>query len=176
MFKTTNLPQKIIHKSAFLHTILEDSLTLRTLWGKLESEHENFWGMWSKVTHLLSLGWEDALNQKGKPTHYSILAWRIPRTVTVLGVTKSQTWLSDFHFHKTMWEKGIYVLLCLKSKCNVIGATSVAQTVKNLPAMRETLVQSSFNPGSGRSLEKGMATPSSILAWRTSWTEEPSGL
>ena len=75
-----------------------------------------------------------------------------------------------------MWEKGIYVILCLKSKCNVIGATSVAQTVKNLPAMRETLVQSSFNPGSGRSLEKGMATHSSILAWRTSWTEEPGGL
>ena len=27
-------------------------------------------------------------------------------------------------------------------------------------------------PGSGRSLEKGMATPSNILAWRTPWTEE----
>ena len=31
-------------------------------------------------------------------------------------------------------------------------------------------------PGSGRSLEKGMATHSSILAWRIPWTEEPSGL
>ena len=28
-------------------------------------------------------------------------------------------------------------------------------------------------PGSGRSLEKGMATHSSVLAWRTLWTEEP---
>ena len=31
-------------------------------------------------------------------------------------------------------------------------------------------------PGSGRSLEKGMATHSSILAWRIPWTEEPRGL
>ena len=31
-------------------------------------------------------------------------------------------------------------------------------------------------PGSGRSLEKEMATHSSILAWRTPWTEEPGGL
>ena len=31
-------------------------------------------------------------------------------------------------------------------------------------------------PGLGRSLEKGMATHSSILAWRTPWTEEPGRL
>ena len=31
-------------------------------------------------------------------------------------------------------------------------------------------------PESGRSLEKGMATHSSILAWRIPWTEEPDGL
>ena len=31
-------------------------------------------------------------------------------------------------------------------------------------------------PRSGKSLEKGMATPSSILAWRIPWTEEPGGL
>ena len=31
-------------------------------------------------------------------------------------------------------------------------------------------------PGSGRSLEEGVATHSSILAWRTPWTEEPGGL
>ena len=35
--------------------------------------------------------------------------------------------------------------------------------------------QGSF-PGSGNPLEKGMATHSSILAWRISWTEEPGGL
>ena len=31
-------------------------------------------------------------------------------------------------------------------------------------------------PGSGRPLEEGMATHSSILAWRIPWTEEPGGL
>ena len=39
----------------------------------------------------------------------------------------------------------------------------MAQTVKNLPAMQETWVQSL---GQGDPLEKGMATHSSILAWR----------
>ena len=45
--------------------------------------------------------------------------------------------------------------------------------VKNLPAMRETWVGSL---GWEDPLEKGMATHSSILAWRTPWTEEPGGL
>ena len=45
--------------------------------------------------------------------------------------------------------------------------------VKNLPAMQETQVQSL---GQEDLLEKGMATHSSILAWRIPWTEEPGGL
>ena len=49
----------------------------------------------------------------------------------------------------------------------------VAQMVKNLHAMQETLVQSL---GQQDPLEKGMATHSSILAWRILWTEEPGGL
>ena len=49
----------------------------------------------------------------------------------------------------------------------------VAQTVKNLPEMQETQVQSL---GPEDLLEKGMATHSSILAWRILWTEEPGGL
>ena len=43
------------------------------------------------------------------------------------------------------------------------GTSLVAQTVKNLPAMQETQVQSL---GWEDPLEKGMATHSSILAWR----------
>ena len=42
-----------------------------------------------------SFGWEDPL-EKGKATHSTILAWKIPWTFQ--GVAKSQTWLSDFHF------------------------------------------------------------------------------
>ena len=49
----------------------------------------------------------------------------------------------------------------------------MAQTVKNLSAMQETLVRSL---GWEDSLEKGMATHASILAWRIPWTEEPGGL
>ena len=53
------------------------------------------------------------------------------------------------------------------------GAFLVAQMVKYLPAMWETWVQSL---GWEDSLEKDMATHSSILAWRIPWTEEPGGL
>ena len=45
--------------------------------------------------------------------------------------------------------------------------------VKNLPAMQETWVRFL---GQEDSLEKGMATHCSILAWRIPWTEEPGGL
>ena len=50
-------------------------------------------------------------------------------------------------------------------------ASLVAQLVKNLPAMRETRVQSL---GWGDPLEKGKATHSSILTWRILWTEQLS--
>jgi len=49
----------------------------------------------------------------------------------------------------------------------------VAQTVKCLPIMRETRVQSL---GQEDLLEKEMATYSSILAWKIPWTEEPGRL
>ena len=52
-------------------------------------------------------------------------------------------------------------------------ASLVVQMVKNLPAMGETWVRSL---GRGDALEKGMATHSSILAWRIPWTEKPGGL
>ena len=49
----------------------------------------------------------------------------------------------------------------------------MAQTVKNLPTKQEAQVRSL---GREDPLEKGMATHSSILAWRIPWTEEPGGL
>ena len=49
----------------------------------------------------------------------------------------------------------------------------VTQTVKTPPAVQETWVQSL---GGEDPLEEGMATHSSIPAWRIPWTEEPSGL
>ena len=45
----------------------------------------------------------------------------------------------------------------------------MAQTVKHMPTMQETQVQS---PGQEDALEKEIATHSSILAWKIPWTEE----
>ena len=45
--------------------------------------------------------------------------------------------------------------------------------VKNLPALQETWVRSL---GGEDPLERGMATHSSMLAWRIPWIEEPGGL
>ena len=56
---------------------------------------------------------------------------------------------------------------------SIIEGFSGGSDVKNLPAMQET----GFNSLGGEDpLEKGMATHSSILAWRILWTEEPGGL
>ena len=52
-------------------------------------------------------------------------------------------------------------------------ASLVAQSLKRLPAMKETWVRSQ---GREDPLEKEMATHSSILAWRIPWLEEPGGL
>ena len=52
-------------------------------------------------------------------------------------------------------------------------ASLVAQWVKNLPAVQETRNQSLGWEGP---LENEMATHSSILSWKISWTEEPGGL
>ena len=49
----------------------------------------------------------------------------------------------------------------------------MTQMVKNLPAMQETLVRSLSREDP---LEKGMATHSSVLAWRIPWTEDPGRL
>ena len=54
------------------------------------------WEAW-----VQSLGWKDPL-EKGKATHSSNLAWRIPWTVQSMGVTKSWTQLSDFHYTLTI--------------------------------------------------------------------------
>ena len=67
--------------------------------------------------------------------------------------SQSRTQLSDFHFH--------------------FGASLVAHSVKNLPAVQETQLRSL---GWEDPLEKEMATHSSIPAWKISWMKEPSGL
>ena len=64
----------------------------------------------------------------------------------------------------------------LQHQCDIMPIPKgplLAQMVKNLPAMQETQVRTL---GQEASLEKGMASYSSFLPWRTPWTEEPGWL
>ena len=78
--------------------------------------------------------------------------------MTVHGVAKTQTQLSDFTF------TFLYILLIV---------SLVAQTVKHLPAMWETWLRSL---GREDPLQKKMAMHSSALAWKIPWAEEPGKL
>ena len=57
--------------------------------------------------------------------------------------------------------------------CISLGASLIAQLIKNPPAIWETSVQSL---GQEDPLEEEMVTHSSILVWEVPWTEEPGGL
>ena len=72
-----------------------------------------------------------------------------------------------------LWDWGLISMTSLNLHLPFHKPSLVAQTIKNMPAMRETRVQSLRweDP-----LEKRMATHSSILAWKIPWTEEPGGL
>ena len=72
-----------------------------------------------------------------------------------------------------VWSLSIFLPYLQPSSLLLPRASLVALMVKNPPAMQETWVQSQ---GWEDSLEKGMVTHSSILAWRIPWTEEPGGL
>ena len=61
----------------------------------------------------------------------------------------------------------------INRKIDIFWDSLVAQMVKNLLAIWETQVQSLRGEDP---LEEGMAAHSSLLAWRTPWTEEPGGL
>ena len=69
--------------------------------------------------------------------------------------------------------KSFYQVLESDLTLALLGASLVAQTVKNPPAMLETWVRSL---GWEDSLEEDMATHSRILAWRIPWIEKPGRL
>ena len=58
----------------------------------------------------------------------------------------------------------------------MLWASQVAQWIKNLPAMQEIQETQFQSLGQEATLEEGMVTHSSILAWRIPWTEEPGEL
>ena len=114
-------------------------------------------------TGVRSLSQEDPLEEE-MATHSSILAWRIPRTEEPGRMQsmrlQSRTQLSEEHTYTHTHPHRVTVWL------------KVAQLVKNPPAMWETWVRSL---GWEDPLEEGMATHSSILAWRIPWTVYPMG-
>ena len=99
-------------------------------------------------TRVWSLGQEDLL-EKEMATHSVLLpgkshGWRSLEEPTVHGVTKSQTWLSNFiHFH------------------SVIGPSQVVLVVKNLPAKAKDRIDTGLMLGLGRS------------PWRWAWQPIP---
>ena len=58
----------------------------------------------------------------------------------------------------------------------VLRGYLMTQQVKNLPAMQETQEMEVWSLGQEDPLEEAIATHSSILAWKSPWTEEPGGL
>ena len=111
-------------------------------------------------------------------TAFSFELWKVTVhcliLVTVLFLLCSQwadLWKSALCFSFLLYYS-IFFILCSDSGY-YLGASLVAQMVKNLPVMQETWILSLCweDP-----LEKEMATHSSILAWRIPWTEESGGL
>ena len=167
--------------------------------------------MWE--TWVLSLGWEDPL-EKGKATHCSILAWRVPWTVyspchkesdtterlslphTLSCITLSGEISKSLPFPSRRFYPLLSVSFSVSPTCifqaiprhggkplttirfltfSIVfsWASLVAQTVKNLPTMWETWVRSVDGEDT---LEREMATLSSILTWRIPQIEKPGEL
>ena len=63
-----------------------------------------------------------------------------------------------------------------RTKCQVPWPSPMAQQIKNLPVTQKTQEMRVQLLGREDPLEAGMATCSSILAWRIPWTEAPGGL
>ena len=93
----------------------------------------------------------------------------------VLCIYKSVFILFGFLHFTYNWDHAIFVFLCLAyfTYHNTLLTSLVAQTVKSLPAMPETRVQSLVWEDL---LEKEMATHASILACKIPWMEEPGRL
>ena len=90
-----------------------------------------------------------------------------------------------FYFHNRKISNALILPSFASASCSNIhltflilhsGASQMVLVVKNPPANAGDARDAGSIPGSGRSLGEGMATHSSILAWRMSWTEKSGGL
>ena len=99
-------------------------------------------------------------------TYSSILAWETPWTEELDKLQSTGSQRVRQYLATQEQQQIIYIHTYIRDSL-------VARTVKRLPAMSETRVQS---PGQEDPLEKEMATHSSTLAWRIPWTEGPGRL
>ena len=115
--------------------------------------------------------------------HQGLFQW-VSSTHQVAKILEFQLSISPSNDYSDWFPLGLTSWISLQSKelSTVFPNTTiqkhqflslVAQSVKNLPAVQETWV---WSLGWEDVLEKEMATHSSILAWKISWTEEPGGL
>ena len=103
-------------------------------------------------TQVRSLGWEDPL-EKGKATHSSILAWKIP-------------WREVFGRLPSMGSQRVRCDLATKhARMEATWGFPRGSVLKNLPANAGDTGDIDLIPDLGRSLEQGKATHSSLLAW-----------
>ena len=107
--------------------------------------------------------------------------WRMPINHHILKTNKKiehpafsvTNWISN-SWHEKVLLYGLSGNTCREKDYYHFGNTSlVTQMVKNLPAMQETWVQSLDQEDP---LDMGMATHSSVLAWKIAWADEPWGL
>ena len=108
-------------------------------------------------------------SEKEMATHSSVLAWRIPGTGEPGGLPS----VGSHRVGHDWSDLAAAAARLFSHVCAWLMAFLNGSEVKNQPAMQGTQVQS-LNWDDP--LEKGMATHSSILAWRIPWTEEPGGL
>ena len=104
-------------------------------------------------------------------TPFSRESFRLRNQILISCVSCIGRWVL-YHQHQLGYPLGSLICVFLLSAL-YLWVSLVAQLVKNLSAMQETWVQSLVWEDS---LEKEMATHSSILAWRIPWTEAPGGL
>ena len=135
----------------------------------------------TRGTWVQSLNREDPLEEE-MATHSIILTWKIPWTVGPGGLQSMGSWRARHKWALTAHSTRITkIRICFRGdrflgKCFplMFWASLVTQTSGKESACNAGDLGSI--PELGRSLEKEMATCSSILAWRIPWTEEPGGL
>ena len=162
-------PQKLCKSFGYLGKRWQQGLNVSSL-GSGSGSIINVWASLVIVVHVSFILWAMAIIK----TRCGGMLWR-PVEIMQVNACISPPLAPNAML---LWHVASIHLLLLSflitAKCFAYSRTShMAQTVKTLPAKQENWV---CFLGWEDPLEKGMATHSSILAWRIPWTEDPGGL